>query len=122
MPWNNQSGGGGGWKGGNGGPWGQGPRNGGGSTPPDLEDLLRRSQDRLRRVLPGGGRRNVNPLVLTGILAVVAALVVYNFFTFRVQPDEVGVVLRFGAFNRQVVSPASTSACRIRSRRSTRRR
>ena len=33
MPWSNQSGGGGGWKGGNGGPWGQGPRNtGGGST------------------------------------------------------------------------------------------
>ena len=40
----------GGWKGGNGGPWGQGPRNtgsGGGSNPPDLEELLRRSQDRL---------------------------------------------------------------------------
>ena len=32
----------GGWKGGNGGPWGQGPRNtggGGGSAPPDLEEL-----------------------------------------------------------------------------------
>jgi membrane protease subunit HflK len=103
MPWNNQSGGGGGWKGGGGGPWGQTPRNGSGSTPPNLEDLLRKGQDRLRSVLPGGGRR-MNPLVLTGILAVVAALIIYNFFTFRVQPDEVGIVLRFGAFNRQVVS------------------
>jgi membrane protease subunit HflK len=96
MPWNNQSGGGGG----NGGPWGQPPRNSrGGSTPPDLEELLRRSQDRLKRVLPGGGR-NLSPLTIIAVLAVGAALVAYNFFTFRVQPDEVGVVLRFGGYNR----------------------
>ena len=37
------------------GPWGSGPQHsGGGSTPPDLEELLRRSQDKLRTVLPGG--------------------------------------------------------------------
>ena len=96
MPWNNQSGGGG-WKGGNGGPWGQGPRNSG-PTPPDLEELLRRSQDRLKRVLPGGGR-NLSPLTLIAILAVAAAIIAYNFFTFRVQPDEVGVVLRFGRYD-----------------------
>jgi len=103
MPWNNQSSGGGGWKGGNGGPWGQPPRNtgggSGGSTPPDLEELLRRSQDRLRRVLPGGGRK-LNPLTIIGILVVVVAIVAYNFFTFRVQPDEVGVVLFFGKYDR----------------------
>ena len=97
MPWNNQSGGG--WKGGNGGPWGQPPRNAG-PNPPDLEELLRRSQDRLKRVLPGGGR-NVSPVTLIAVLAIVAALIVYNFFTFRVQPDEVGVVLRFGHFDRE---------------------
>ena len=92
MPWNNQSGGG---------PWGQSPRGSGGSTPPDLEELLRRSQDKLKRVLPGGGGgRGLSPVTLIAILAVVAALVVYNFFTFRVQPDELGVVLRFGSFNR----------------------
>ena len=93
----------GGWKGGNGGPWGQGPRNtsGGGSTPPDLEELLRRSQDRLRRVLPGGGGTgNVNPVVLIAILALVLVFAAYFFFTFRVQPNEVGVVLRFGAYAR----------------------
>ena len=61
MPWNNQSGGGGGpWGGGgnSGGPWGQGPRGPSGpqGSPPDLEDIIRRGQDRLRRVLPGGGR------------------------------------------------------------------
>ncbi|MEO8669314.1 MAG: FtsH protease activity modulator HflK [Bauldia sp.] len=103
MPWSNQSGGGGPWKGNNnGGPWGQGPRNTGGPNPPDLEELLRRSQDRLRRVLPGGGGSSVNPLTLIVILVLAAALIGYNFFTFRVQPDELGVVLRFGKFNRQV--------------------
>jgi len=106
MPWNNQSSGGGGWKGGNGGPWGQPPRNtgggggGGGPTPPDLEELLRRSQDRLKRVLPGGGGRKLSPLAIIGILVVVAAIVAYNFFTFRVQPDEQGVVLLFGKYDR----------------------
>ena len=101
MPWSNQSGGGGGWKGGNGGPWGQAPRGqGGGPTPPDLEELLRRSQDRLKRVLPGGGR-SINPFPLIAIIVVGAALIGYNFFTFRVQPDEVGVVLRFGKYSRE---------------------
>ncbi|WP_331313152.1 protease modulator HflK N-terminal domain-containing protein [Methylobacterium mesophilicum] len=57
MPWSNQSGGGGPWgrPGGNGGgPWGGGG-GGGGKTPPNLEDLLRRGQDRLRGLIPGGG-------------------------------------------------------------------
>jgi membrane protease subunit HflK len=107
MPWNNQSSGGGGWKGGNGGPWGQPPRNtgggggSGGGTPPDLEELLRRSQDRLKRVLPGGGGgRRLSPVAIIGILVVVAAIIAYNFFTFRVQPDEQGVVLFFGKYDR----------------------
>jgi len=58
MPWSNQSGGGGPWgrPGGNGGgPWGGGGGGGGGKTPPNLEDLLRRGQDRLRNLIPGGG-------------------------------------------------------------------
>ncbi|WP_203422564.1 protease modulator HflK N-terminal domain-containing protein, partial [Acidovorax sp. ST3] len=60
MPWNDKSGGGGGpWGGGgnNQGPWGQGPRGPSGpqGTPPDLEDIIRRGQDRLRNALPGGG-------------------------------------------------------------------
>jgi|SRR5579872_999861 len=95
MPWTNQSGGGGPWGSGSrgGGPWGSGPPPSGGSRPPDLEDLLRRSQDRLRSVLPGnlGGR---------GIaLIVLAALVLWGLSGFfQVGPDEVGVVLRFGKF------------------------
>ena len=59
MPWSNQTGGGGPWGSGSRGPRGSGPQPpGGGSRPPDLEEFLRRSQDRLRTVTPGnlGGR------------------------------------------------------------------
>lgn len=109
MPWDNQSSGGGGWKGGNGGPWGQPPRNtggggGGGPNPPDIEELLRRSQDRLKSVLPGGGGGRTNPLVIFLIIAAVVVFAAFQFFTFRVQPDEVGVVLRFGEYDRQAPS------------------
>lgn len=103
MPWSNQTGGGG-WKGGNnGGPWGQGPRSSG-PNPPDLEEILRRSQDRLKRVLPGGGGGGggINPVVALIVLVAVVAFLGYNFFTFSVGANEVGVVLRFGKFDRQV--------------------
>jgi modulator of FtsH protease HflK len=95
MPWSNQSGGGG-WKGG-GGPWG--PRQGSGGQQPDLEEILRRSQDRLRQAMPGG--RMGGPFAV--LLAVVGAIVIVFFgFTVRVQPDELGVVLRFGKYIRQL--------------------
>jgi membrane protease subunit HflK len=111
------------WKsegGGPGGPWGTGPRGGGhgggpwgggrgnggggpsgprgprGPQPPNFEELLRRSQDRFRRVFPGGAGMG------TGIAIVIAAIVVLWLASgiYRVLPDEVGVVLRFGAYNR----------------------
>ena len=90
MPWNNQSGGGRPGGGGRG-PWGTGPSNGG--TPPDLEALLRRSQEKLRQVLPkgfGGGGVLIAGLI---VLAVWLASGIYV-----VDPDEQGVVTRFGAF------------------------
>src|SRR3954463_4286 len=94
MPWSNQ--GGGPWgSGGSKGPWGSGPQSSG-PTPPDLEELLRRSQDKLKSVLPGGnlGGRGI-------LLIVLAALVVWGFSGFfRVEPDELGVVLRFGKYTR----------------------
>lgn len=94
MPWSNQSGGGG-WKGG-GGPWGPRP---GPSQQPDLEEILRRSQDRLRQAMPGG--RMGGPFA--ALIAVVAVGVIAFFgFTVRVNPDEVGIVLRFGEYVRQL--------------------
>lgn len=95
MPWKQQGGGGGGpWGsgggGGGGGPWGGGGP--GGQQPPDFEELLRRGQDRVKSFLPGGVGG------VGGIAAIVAiALIVWGIFGFfRVQPDEVGVTLRFG--------------------------
>ena len=95
MPWSNQGGGPWGGGGGSKGPWGSGPQSSG-PTPPDLEELLRRGQDKLKTVLPGGnlGGRGV-------LLIVLAALVVWGFSGFfRVEPDELGVVLRFGQYTR----------------------
>jgi membrane protease subunit HflK len=98
MPWTNQGGGGGPWGSGGGkGPWGSGPQSGG-PTPPDLEEMLRRGQDRLRRFLPGGslGGRGFALLAL-------AAVALWGFSGFfRVEPDELGVVLRFGKEVREV--------------------
>jgi membrane protease subunit HflK len=100
------------WKSQGGGPWGSGPRGGGpwggnrggggpgprgrGPQAPDFEELLRRGQDRFRRVLPGGfGTGTGIAIVVLGILVIWLASGFY-----RVLPDEVGVVLRFGAYNR----------------------
>ncbi|MFZ1106097.1 MAG: FtsH protease activity modulator HflK [Hyphomicrobiaceae bacterium] len=101
MPWNNQSGGGGGGRrgGGGGGPWGQGP-SGGPHQQPDLEELLKRSQDRLKQVIPGGGAPSGLVIFIVLLLGVVA--VAYYAFFFIVRVDEAGVVLRFGEFDRQV--------------------
>jgi membrane protease subunit HflK len=96
MPWSNQ-GGGGPWGQGPRGPWGSGPQSQG-PTPPNLEDLLRRGQDKLRDVLPGGSLGHKGFALLA--LAVVALWGFSGFF--RVEPDELGVVLRFGKQVREV--------------------
>jgi membrane protease subunit HflK len=58
--------------------------------------MLRRSQDRLRRLFPGGKGRG------RGLVIALAAIVVLWLASglYRVEPDELGVVLRFGAYNR----------------------
>jgi modulator of FtsH protease HflK len=98
MPWSNQGGGGGGpWGSGGKGPWGSGPQSSG-PKPPDLEEMLRRGQDRLRRVLPGGNMGGKGFALLA-----LAAIALWGFSGFfRVEPDELGVVLRFGKEVREV--------------------
>ena len=118
MPWTNQtggSGGSGGTGGGNGqGPWGQPPRRpngnrpgpGGGQQPPDIEEIIRRGQDRLRQTFggrggsgggsgSGGGGFAVNRTVIGIVVAALALLYVFQGF-YTVQEDERGVVLTFG--------------------------
>ena len=98
MPWSNNSSGGG-WKSGGGGPWGQGPTGGGGNRPPDLEDLLKRSQDKLKQAMPGGGGGQSARLIwVVGVLGLLGLWLLQSFYT--VDVEEEGVVLRFGEYNR----------------------
>jgi membrane protease subunit HflK len=102
MPWSNQ--GGGGWQGGGGGgggrgPWGQGPRGGGGGQrPPDLEELLRRGQDRFKGMFPGGSGGGMSGRAIGLIAAFVLVGLWLYASAYRVNADEQGVVLRFGAY------------------------
>jgi len=91
MPWKNQ--GGGPWGSGPKGPWGSGPQPVG-PRPPDLEDLLRRLQDRIQQWMPGGSFSGAGiALVLLGVIAIWAMTGFY-----RVQSEEQGIVLRFGKY------------------------
>jgi modulator of FtsH protease HflK len=92
-PWGDGSGGR------RGGPGGGGPGGGGPFGPngplPDIDGLIRQAQAFIRNLLPGG--RGVGFGSLTILVAVVVALWFASGF-YRVQPDEQGIVLRFGAY------------------------
>lgn len=112
MPWQDNSG--------NRGPWGQPPRGnnggsnnngrggrgGGGGEPPDLEDLLQASRQRLKRAFPGGGRGmgggrgpQINGAMMALIGVVLVVLWVFASL-FQVNPGERAVVTTFGEFTR----------------------
>ncbi|MFB0487801.1 membrane protease subunit HflK [Methylobacterium sp. OAE515] len=106
MPWSNQSGGGGPWgrPGGNGGgPWGNG-----GKTPPNLEDLLRRGQDRLRGLIPGGGgtggygggggSAGIGGGRSAAVIAALAVAVWLATGFYTVYPRQVGIETIFGRY------------------------
>jgi membrane protease subunit HflK len=87
MAWNNQ-----------GGPWGNGQspwgRGGGGNQPPDFEEMIRRGQDRMKSIIPGGfgsGRA----IILIAIVAI-ALWLVSGFYV--VNAGQVGVNIVFGRF------------------------
>ncbi len=111
MPWSNE-GGGGPWQPKNQGPknqgpWGQGPggnggggNKGGGGQPPDLEELLRRSKDRFKNVLPPGGGTGLGGIGGKGIAALVMLAVLGWLATgfYTVRTNEVALQLLFGRF------------------------
>jgi membrane protease subunit HflK len=72
------------------GPWGNGP----GTPPPDVEELLRRSQDKFKSMMPGGVGSS------RGIILIIIGIVTIWLFSgfYRVQPGEQGVELLFGKF------------------------
>ena len=108
-PWGSSGGSGGGQRPpGGGGPWGGGGRPGGpfggrpgGPSPiPDLDAVIARLQAYVRSFFgggPGGRFTGGRGLAMIG-LAVVALWLASGIY--RVQPDELGVVMRFGAFSR----------------------
>lgn len=105
MPWNNQGndsggpwgqgGGSGGNNGGGGSPWGQGG-GGGGKPPQDIDELVQQGRDALRKIIPGGGSSGRSFILLLIIFAGIWAATGF----YRVNPQQQGVVLRFGEFIR----------------------
>ena len=67
---------------------------------PDLEKLLKRGQDKFKQVMPGGGSGMPSSFGFL-LVVVLAAIAAFYAFTFRVNPDELGVVMRFGKPVRQ---------------------
>ncbi len=81
-------------------PWGSPPGgngNGGfrrGPTPPDIEDIIKKIQNTINRLLPGG--KGGNKTIFLGLIIL---LIIWSLSgLYRVLPDEQGVVLRFGKF------------------------
>ena len=106
MPWNNKGGGnngggplgqggGSGGSGSGGGPWGQG--GGGGQPPQDIDAIIRQGRDAWRRMMPGGGASSGRSLTL---LVLVFGLIWAATGFYRVNPQQQGVVLRFGEWVR----------------------
>ena len=89
------------------GPWGKpkrplgsggaAPSGGGGKPQPDLEEMIRKQQEKMREVFtPGDG--NERRIVALGLLAVFVLWMASGVY--RVNSDELGVVLRFGEYHR----------------------
>lgn len=86
------------------GPWGKpsgsgggGKKSGPGNLPPDLDDLIKKSRESFKSVLPQGGG------IATWLLPLVAVAGFWVYSSlYQVQPDERGLVLRLGAYDRTV--------------------
>ena len=94
------------------GPWGRPPassggggsgKNTGGGSPqkPDLDEMLRRSQEKLKQMFPEGGDNNSKAFSL---MAIIVALLWLSSGIYFVKADEKGVVLRFGEYDRTTES------------------
>ncbi|MDA7568581.1 FtsH protease activity modulator HflK [Emcibacteraceae bacterium] len=88
--------------GGDRGPWGQGPKKvgGGGDGPPDIDELIRKGQDKFKNAFGGGGSGGSGESIGGGkgfslILLGLAVFWLYNCF-YIVNAGEEAVVLRFG--------------------------
>ena len=82
-------------------PWGSPPggdNNGSGRRgprPPDIDEIIRNAQEKLKKFLPGGFSSGGRPIIF-GLLILTIIWGLSGLY--RVLPDEQGVVLRFGKF------------------------
>jgi membrane protease subunit HflK len=83
--------------GGNSGNNGSGPFGGGGSNGPDIDAMIRRSQEKLKQMFPGNGGRNGKGIGL--IVGIIVVLWLSSGIYF-VKEGERGVVKRFGNYSR----------------------
>jgi len=82
-------------------PWGSPPGGGNGSgrgpAPPDIDEIIKKIQKTINRFLPGGSTKGGKPLIL-GLI--ILAIIWAASGLYRVLPDEQGVVLRFGKYEK----------------------
>ena len=87
------------FKGRGGSPWGTPPGGGDGSgrgpVPPNIDEIIRNIQEKIKRFLPSGSTGGNKPL-LFGLIIVASIWALSGLY--RVLPDEQGIVLRFGKF------------------------
>ena len=87
------------FKGRGGSPWGTPPGGGNGSgrgpIPPNIDEVIRNIQEKIKRFLPSGSTGGNKPL-LFGLIIVAIIWALSGLY--RVLPDEQGIVLRFGKF------------------------
>jgi modulator of FtsH protease HflK len=93
-PW-----GSGGGNGGGGGPWGKGGGGGGRKDPPDMDKLMREAKDKFKNMIP---KQSKSFFLLIAVI-LIGGYLATGFY--KIQPDEQGVVLRFGEWVRTNYDP-----------------
>ena len=87
------------FKGRGGSPWGTPPGGGNGSgrgpVPPNIDEIIKNIQEKIKRFLPSGSTGGNKPL-LFGLIIIAIIWALSGLY--RVLPDEQGIVLRFGKF------------------------